>query len=126
MLSDHEQRALEALERGFAAGPSVAVPPGHGPGRGRAGASAGPGLLVVTVLGCVSIVLLVTGVAAAALAIAAATAIGWLYWRVWVHRADGGSRAASLMFGAGHGQSGPRRRPGESIRLYLRWLSEAE
>jgi hypothetical protein len=126
VLSDHEQRALEELERSLAAGPSDAVPPGHPPGQWPARRSGPPGLLAVTAAGCVSALLLVAGVPAAALAIAAATALGWLFWRLWVHRADGGGLAASLLLGAGHGQSGPRRRPGESFREYLRWLSEAE
>jgi len=126
VLSDSEQRALEELERSFAAGPSDAAPPGHPPGRGPDGVSASPGLFVLTALGCVSVALLLTGVAAAALAIAVATAIGWLFWRLWIHRADGGGLAASLLLGAGHGQSPQRRRPGESVRQYLRWLSEAE
>jgi hypothetical protein len=126
VLSDSEQRALEELERSYAAGPSDAVPSGHPPRPGPGGISSSPGLLVLTALGCVSVALLLTGVPAAALAIAAATAMGWLFWRLWVHRADGGGLAASLLLGAGHGQSGGRRRLGESVRQYLRWLSEAE
>jgi hypothetical protein len=54
VLSDHEQRAFEELERSFAAGPSDELPPG------QPGPSAPPGILVVTVLGCLSVVLLVT------------------------------------------------------------------
>ena len=129
MLSDHEQRALEQLERSFTTGPSAAVPPGQPPGRNAARTSAPPGLLVLVALGYFSVVLLVTGVAAAAHAIATATAIGWVFWRVWAHRADGGGLAAVLLLGAGAGQSGPsgpRRRPGESIRQFRRWLAEAQ
>ena len=122
MLSDHEQRALEELERSLAAGTPEPVPPGRPPGR----RVRPPGFLVVAALVCVSAALLLTGVAAAGLAIAAATAIGWLFWRVWAHRGDGGGIAASVLLGAGLGQSRPRRRPGESIREYLRWLSEAQ
>ena len=85
-----------------------------------------PGIRVVGALGCVSVVLLVVGPAVAALALATAAAIGWLFWRLWTHRADGGAGAAALLLGAGHGLSGSGRRPGESIRQYLRWLSEAQ
>ena len=53
---------------------------------------------------------------AAALAIATAAGIGWLFWWLWSRR-DGA---------AGPGQRGARRRPGESIRQFLRWLAEAE
>jgi hypothetical protein len=126
VLSDHELRALEELERDLATDSNGAVPPGHPSGPDSARASLPPGLLVVSALGCVSVALLVTGVPAAALAIAAATAIGWLFWRLWAHRADGGGRATSLVLGAGHGRSGPQGRPGEWIRQCLRWLSEAE
>jgi hypothetical protein len=80
----------------------------------------------VAALGCISVVLLVTGVPVAALAVALATALGWLFWRIWVHRADDAVVAAFLLLGAGQGRTGPRRRPGESIRQYLRWLAEAE
>jgi hypothetical protein len=126
VLSDHEQRALEELERGYALEAREPVPSGVGPrpAVGRAGRP--PGFLVASVLGCVSVVLLLSGVAAAALAVATATAIGWVFWRVCSHRADGGASPASLLLGAGHGRSRPGPRPGESIGQCLRWLSEAE
>ena len=126
MLSDHEQRALEELERSYATGTAEPVTPGWPPGRavGRTGRQ--PGVLVVGVLGCLSIAVAGAGVPAAGLAMATATAIGWLFWRIWSHRTDGGGIAASLSLGVGCGQSGPRRRPGESIRQYLRWLAEAQ
>ena len=123
MLSDHEQRALEELERGYALEAPEPVTSGAGRAVGRTAWP--PGVLAAGGLGCVSLALLVTGVAAAALALATATAIGWLFWRVWLHRADGAEIAAALLLGGAHGQSGPGRRPGESIRQYLRWLSGA-
>jgi hypothetical protein len=125
VLSDHEQRALEELERSYALDAPEPVTSGAGPTRAVGRTGRPPGLLVGSVLGCVSVALLISGVAAAALALATATAIGWLFWRVWSRRTVGGAIAASPP-GARHGQSGPGRRPGESIRQYLRLLSEAE
>ena len=61
---------------------------------------------MLVALGYFSVVLLVTGVAAAALAIATATAIGWVFWRVWAHRADGGGLAAALLLGPAPGRAG--------------------
>jgi hypothetical protein len=122
VLSDHEQRALEEIERRYATETREPV----APKRSVRGTSRPPGIRVAAVLGCASAVLLLAGAAAAALAVATATAIGWLFWHFWVHRADGGAVAASLLLGAGHGRSGSGRRPGTSIQEYLRWLSEAE
>ena len=104
VLSDHEQRALEELERSSRPDAS-----GAGSSRARTGpvwptvrrrAPRGP------VLGCVSVALLFAGVAAAGLAIATATAIGWLFWRVWSHRADDEGIAASLHSASASGRAG--------------------
>jgi hypothetical protein len=121
VLSDHEQRVLAELERCCA---MEALEPDK-PSR-RVGRPGRPGSTAVLVLGAVSFALLVAGVAVAGLAVATATAIGWLFSRVWSHRADGGGIAAALSLGVGWGQSGPRPRLGESIRQHLRWLSEAQ
>jgi hypothetical protein len=112
VLSDHEQRVLQELERSLAAGPAPDARP--------------PGLVLLVALGCVSVVLLLAGVPAAALAIAAATAIGWLFWWSWARHRAGGGPAASVLLGGGHGQSGRPRRLGESASRFRRWLSEAE
>jgi hypothetical protein len=122
VLSDYEQRVLEDLERRCAA---EAREPVASRRSGRR-VNRPPGIRVMGALGCVIVVLLVVGPAVAALALATAAAIGWLFWRSWTHRADGGTGAASLLLGAGHGPSGSGIRPGESIRRYLRWLAEAE
>jgi hypothetical protein len=122
VLSDHEQRVLEELERRY--GTEAREPVLSR--RSRRPARRPPGVRAVAVLGCVSVVLLVAGAASAALALAVATAIGWFSWRLWTQRADGGVVAASLLLGAGHGQSGSGPRFGDSVRRYLRWLSEAE
>ena len=121
MLSDHEQRVLAELERCCA---MEALEPDR-PSR-RTGRQGRPGSAAVLVLGAVSFALLIAGVAVAGLAVATATATGWLFLRVWSRRADAGGIAASLSLGVGCGHSGLRRRPGESIRQYLRWLSEAQ
>jgi hypothetical protein len=120
VLSDHEQRVLAELERCCAMEALEPDKPSRRVGRpGRSGCAA------VLVLGAVSFALLIAGVAVAGLAVATATGIGWLFLRVWSQRADGGGIAASLSLGVGCGHNGPRRRPGQSIRQYLWWLSEA-
>jgi len=111
VLSDHERRALEELERSF--GPesretAAARPPGHP-----------PGLRALVVLGCPAVVLLLLGAIVAALALASAAGIGWLSWRLWAH---GGFAGAPGEWGTG-GRSA--RRPSESVRRLFRWLSEA-
>ncbi len=126
MLSDHERRVLEELERGLETGPR-----GTGASRVEARRSPGrtvrpPGTWPVVLLGCVSVTLLFLGVAAAALALATATAIGWLYWRLWSLERHGDPTTGSAMTGIADRRSGREPRLGESIRRYLRWLSEAE
>jgi hypothetical protein len=125
VLSDHEQRALDELERRYAIETRE-------PDRDRAapqqpsGWTAFPGARTLVALGGLSVLLLLVGVAAAALALATASAVGWLSWRLWTRRRDGGSITASpvrqdrTLRGAGE------RRSGASIRDYLRWLAEAE
>jgi len=109
VLSEYEQRVLAELERSCEA--DRPEPPAT---RSRLGPA-----LVALIAGLCALLLL-TGAAAAALALATAAAIGRLSWHLWVHRGDG---AAALLLRAGH-RAG--RRPGESVRRYLRWLSEAE
>jgi hypothetical protein len=125
VLSDHEQRALEEIERSYAA---AARDPHRGRRATRRSARRSdrpPGLRVVLVLASVSVALFFVGVPAAALAVALATAIGWLFWRLWSHRTDDGTIPGPPVLGD-PGQQGSGRRPGESIRRYLRWLAEAE
>jgi Protein of unknown function (DUF3040) len=119
VLSENEQRALEELERGYATEAVEPVRPHRAPRR----PTRRPGHRVVLVGTSLSAVLLVVGVPAAALALALATAVCWLFWRLWSHRTDDGSMSAPP---DAHGQEGADRRPGGSIRQYLRWLSEAE
>ena len=126
MLSDHEQRALEELERCYATEASEPVRSGCPTRRSPRRANRPPGFRVVLVLTCVSVALVFASVPAAALALALATAIGWWFWRLWSHRTDDGSFPAPPAMSADHGHDGPDRRPGESIRQYLKWLAEAE
>jgi hypothetical protein len=121
VLDDHERRALEEIERYFAA-------EAREPDRADQATSRStrpPGFRVVATLGSVSLVLLVAGAPVAALAWAAATAIGWSFWRLWPARVGEG-RIPARPERPGDGQEGRDRRPGESIRRYLRWLAEAE
>jgi hypothetical protein len=120
VLSDHEQRALDELERSFATEAREPAPPG---GRRLARTAGPPGVRTTAVLGGVSVLLLFAGVAVAALALAAATALGWLFWRLCVRGASGDLVAAPR---ARAPQGGTERRFGESVRDYLTWLAEAE
>jgi hypothetical protein len=81
--SDDEQRALEELERCFAA---EAREP-HRPG-GRPHRPPGPGTVVL--LGCPIVVLFVAAGPAAVASLALAAAAGWLLRCLWSHAADGG------------------------------------
>ena len=126
MLSDHEQRALEELERSYATDGAEPVRSGRPTRRSPRRSNRPPGFRVVVVLTCVSVALVFASVPAAALALALATAIGWSLWLLWSHRTDDGSMPAPPLLGAYHGPDGAVRRPGESIRQYLKWLAEAE
>ncbi len=119
MLSENEQRALDELERRYAMEADEPVRPDRAARR----PPRRPGHRVVLVGTTVSAVLIVVGVPAAALALALATAIGALFMHLWSHRTD--DRLLPALLGI-HGQEGADRLPGESIRQYLRWLSEAE
>jgi hypothetical protein len=126
VLSDHEQRALEELERSYATEAAEPVRSGYPTRWSPRRSNRPPGFRVVVVLGCVSAGLVFAGVPAAALALALATAIGWSFWLLWSHRTDDGSIPAPPLFGAHPGHDGAVRRPGESIWRYLKWLAEAE
>jgi hypothetical protein len=116
VLSDHEQRALEEIERRYEA---------DAPQR-SATRSRPPGWRALTVLGGISVAVLVLGAPAAALALATAGAICWCSWYLWRERAHGGTVGPLLMPGAGRSGRRSARRPGESVWRYLRWMSEAE
>jgi hypothetical protein len=126
VLSDHEQRALEELERRYAAEAAEPVRSRRATTRPPRRSNRPPGFRVVLLLGCASVALVFASVPAAALALTLATAIGWSFWRLWSHRTDDGSMPAPPGTGADHGHDGAVRRPGESIRQYLKWLAEAE
>jgi hypothetical protein len=125
VLSDHEQRALEELERCYATEALEPVRSGCATRRSTRRSNRPPGFRVVVVLASVSVALVFASVPAAALALALATAIGWSFWLLWPHCSDG-SMPAPPLHGADHGRNGPDRRPGASLRQYLKWLAEAE
>jgi hypothetical protein len=114
VLSDHEQRVLEELERGFGleARETAASRPSSRP----------PGLRSLAVLECPAVVLLLLGATVAAFALALAAGIGWLSWRLWALQAHGGFAGAPGKWGTGGRAT---RRAGESVRRLLGWLSEA-
>jgi Flp pilus assembly protein TadB len=124
--SDHEQRALENLERCYVMEAQEPDRPRLATRRSSRRPNRPPGYRVVLVLACVSVAVVFASVPAAGLALALATAIGWLFWRLWSHRTDNGSISAPPLIGGRHGQNSSDRRPGESIRQYLKWLAEAE
>jgi hypothetical protein len=125
VLSDHEQRALEELERSYATEASEPVRSGRPTRRSRR-SNRPPGFRGVVVLACVSVALVFASVPAAALALALATAIGWSFWLLFSHRTGDGSLPAPPDTGADERHGRADRRPGESIRRYLKWLAEAE
>jgi hypothetical protein len=122
VLNDHEQRVLEDLERCYVLPAEEPVRPGRAIGRSPGRSNPPPGPRVI--LACASVALVLVSIFAptAGLALTLATAIGWLFWRVWSHREDD-VLCAPLSI---RGQNGSNRRPCESIRRYLRWLAEAE
>jgi hypothetical protein len=126
VLSDHEQRALEELERCYVTDAQEPVRSGRATRRSAPRSNRPPGFRVVLIWACVSVALVFASVPAAALALALATALGWLFWRLWSHRTDDGSIPAPPVTGDYHRHDGSDRRPGESIRQYLKWLAEAE
>ena len=125
MLSDHEQRALEELERHYATDAREAVRPGPAPRRRarRMHRPSGRGVLVL--VGSLSVLLLVVGVPVAALALMLATAVVWLFWRLVSVRWNGGI-APPAAAGVQPGRGGRQGRPGDLIRRYLRWLAEVD
>jgi hypothetical protein len=125
VLSDHEQRALEELERCFETEAVEPVRSGRPRRRSPRRSNRPPGFRVLVFLGCVSVALVYASVPVAALAVALATASGWLFWRLCSHR-TGDGRIPTPPTWSAHGLHGPDRRPGESIRRYLTWLAEAE
>jgi Flp pilus assembly protein TadB len=125
VLSAHEQRALEELERSYAAEASEPVRSGRSTRRSPRRSTRPPGFRLVVVLACVSVALVYASVPAAALALALAAAIGWLFWRLWAHRTDDGSMPTPPPLGADQ-LDGAVRRPGGFIQRYLKWLAEAE
>ncbi|HEX2075110.1 MAG TPA: DUF3040 domain-containing protein [Geodermatophilus sp.] len=127
MLSDHERRVLDELERSYAA--DSHEPPewrgAHGP-RSRRDRSRSVVRAAAVVLGSGSALLLVAGAASAALALATATGLGWLLWHSWPHLSEE-AMAAWPVAGASRSRSGPDRRPGSDwLSQYLKRLSEAE
>jgi hypothetical protein len=84
MLSDHEQRVWDDVERFWAE--EAVEPPRPVPLDGAAPRDPGdpPALVVAGVWS--AILLIIFGVPAAGLSIGAATALGWALWRYWPQR----------------------------------------
>ena len=115
MLSDHERRVLEQLERWYAIDAPEPARSRRATRRSARRSSRLPGCRTVLLLTVVSVGLLFANVPVAGLAVALATAIGWVFWRLWAHRRTDGSMPAP-----------PAAVGGTSISRYLRWLAEAE
>jgi len=112
VLSDHEQRALEELERWYAIDAQEPARSHRRLWRRARRSNRPPGSLTVAMLAVVSVGLLVTGVAAAGFSIALATATGWVFWRLCAHRRGDGTMPTPPA-------GGP-----VSISRYLRWLAQ--
>lgn len=124
MLSDHEQRVLDELERQVAAeahGPGPSGPPSR---RTPHGPRSTPRSFVV-VAGGICALLVIVGVATAALALAAATALGWSLWRYWPELRDDGATTPVPRPGGEPPHRTPGRRPGSDwLSRYLARMSE--
>jgi hypothetical protein len=126
VLNDREQRALEDLERCYEAEALEPDRPSLTIRRSSRRPNRPPGFRVVLFLACVSVALVFASVPTAGLALALATAIGWLFWRLWSHRTDDMSMFVPPSVPGRNGRTNSDCRPGESIRQYLKWLAEAE
>lgn len=120
MLSEHEQRALEELERCYAIGARDPLRSHRPAGPARRPSGSRTVLLLVAVSGAG----LFAGVPTAGFALALATALGWVLWRLWAHRTDDGSLPVPPRTAADRVPERGDHRPGESIRRYLTWLAE--
>ena len=85
MLSSHEQRIWDDIERFYAAEAEEPVLPAPHPARRRRHDTHGvddlPAAVVAGLWGAILLVLF--GAVVVGLAIGAATALGWLLWRCW-------------------------------------------
>jgi hypothetical protein len=129
MLSEHEQRVLDEIERGLTGAAEAAEPgspdtPRPAPRRGRGRHSATRALWVV---GCCAGLLLLTGAVVAALAIAAAGTTSCLWWRYWRLLRDDGGIAIPPGTARDPGPTArPRRLGGQWLTRYLERISEVE
>jgi Protein of unknown function (DUF3040) len=126
VLSDHEQRALEELERCYVTEAQEPVRDGGATRRSARRSTRPPGCRVLVVLACASVALLVTGAPAAAFSLLLATAIGWSSWRLWSSLRGGWSSPWQAVLGPYDAPRGAVRRLGRSIRRYRAWLAEVE
>ena len=124
MLSDHEQRALEELERWYGLDAPDPIRSKRSTKRSSRRSSRRPGWRTVSVLALVSLALLFADVPAAAFALGLATSLGWAFWRLWAHRTDDGSFPVPPRPGGGRGRDDSDRPPGDSLRRYLTWLAK--
>lgn len=128
MLSDHERRAWDEIEReltGQSPDPSR-TEVARRPRRRRHDQR--PVARGVLVLVCCTVFLLPVTGAAAALALAAAAALGWLLWRWWPQlRDDGVVPVLPRSTDAATAADAPTRRPGAAwLARYLKRISEVE
>lgn len=128
MLSDHERRVLDEIERQLAVedhesgrpGPALRQRPGRDGHQPVARA-------VLIIVGWLAVFLLIAGAAVAALALAVATALGWLLWRYWPELSDDGATTLSPQARQGPARGPSTRRPGgEWLSQYLKRISEVE
>ncbi|MGY1643022.1 DUF3040 domain-containing protein [Geodermatophilus sp. SYSU D00703] len=110
MLSDHEQRVWDDVERFWAVDaeepPRSTLRPRRRARRNRAD----PPALVVAAVGA-AILLVLFGAPTAGLAVGVATAVGWWVWRYWPRLGELGSATAWSVIGEVHRGSSAARRP---------------
>jgi hypothetical protein len=128
VLSDHEQRVWDEIERELTAegrGPGGAEGAGR---RHRRRDGHHPAVRAVLVaVGSIAVLLLISGAVSAALALAAATALGWLLWRCWPQLRDDAAVTLPAQTCPGTALGGTTRRPGaEWLSRYLKRISEVE
>ena len=156
MLSDHERRVLEELERTLTA--EAESPEAQAGGRDAADGSQDPGTRgrdvraatdagrahppipalrrwdrhrpagrAVVVAGWLSLLLLVTGAEEAAVALVLAAGLAWSLWRFWPQLRDDGSTAALPASDRDRQPGSAARRAGaEWLSRYLKRISEVE
>jgi Protein of unknown function (DUF3040) len=133
MLSDHEQRVLQEIERSLAAeageprSPDTATPAPRHRSRRHRGTRRHPAIRALQAVGCLVGLLLIVGAGTAALAIAAAGILSCLAWRYWPLLRDDGGGTGTRPRPENAPPGSPHRRLGDQwLAEYLKRISKVE